>query len=67
MEMLCSLVAFHAGGPSFLVNLRNLLGTTLVLRVVFNLKTKLTPSSRHMNIIISYMNSYNDYMNSYVS
>ena len=55
MELLCdwnSFVAFHAGevqatcAISSVVDLQNLLGTTLVLRVVFNLKTKPTPSSR---------------------
>ena len=56
MEMLGdwnSSFAFHAGEvqatcaiSTSVVDLRNLLGTTLVLRVVFNLKTKPTPSSR---------------------
>ena len=57
MEILCdwnSFVAFDAGevqatcAISSVVDLQNLLGTTLhvVLRVVFNLKTKPTPSSR---------------------
>ena len=56
MEMLCnwnSFVALHAGevqatcAISSIVDLRNLLctGTTLVLKVVFNLKTKLTQAS----------------------
>ena len=54
MEMLCDLnsfVAFHAGevqatgAISSVVDLQNLLGTALVLSVVFNLKTKLTPPS----------------------
>ena len=49
MEMLCDLnsfVAFHAGevqatgAISSVVDLQNLLGTALVLSVVFNLKTK---------------------------
>ena len=54
MEMLCywnSFVAFHAGevqatgAISSVVDLQYLLGTMLVLRVVFNLKTKPTSSS----------------------
>ena len=56
MEMLCdrnSFVAFHAGevqatcAISSVVDLRNLLGTMLVLRVVFNLKTKPTVALHH--------------------
>ena len=54
MEMLCvwnSFVTSHAGGVqatstcaiSSVFDLQNLLGTMLVLRVVFNLKTKQTP------------------------
>ena len=57
MEMFCdwnAFVAFHAGevqatcAISSLVDLQNLLATTIhmVLRVVFNLKTKPTPPSR---------------------
>ena len=59
MEMLCdwnSYVAFHVGkvqatcSISSVVDLQNLLGTTLVLRVVLNLKTKPTPTSSLLSI-----------------